>query len=283
MKKLPVFDTIGAAYRFAYLNFVRIFMLAGPPLLAAAVIGFFIQRAELDLQIAALQQSGDLLDVAAPKFLMFGIAASVVNAVFTSIAAVALHRIALFGPQAGRLALGRAEAQFMVVWLTFLVVTVFSMTLVLMLGLANPAASDNAAGIAALVFLILYVGMIVLAVRLLPIFPHIVAVGEISAVHALRLSNGNWWRIFGCFFFAFLPLPFVVAGADPLALNPNAATMKPLDLLPILTHFRETLIETSIVLYLFNVLMTAIGVALLSYIYKLLSGRGVDDLLPEPV
>ena len=281
MHKLPVFDTIGWAYRFAFLHFVRIFVLAGPPLFIAAVVAFFIQRAELDAQIAALQQQGGLLDLSSPKFLLYSIASSVVQAVFTSIAAVALHRMALFGPQAGRVSVGRTEAQFMVVWLTFIMVMVFSLTLALMLGLADPS-NPRAAGFAALIFLVLYIGLIVLVVRLMPIFPHIVATGELSAEHALKLSRGNGWRIFGCFFFAFLPLPFVLAGADPLALNPNAARMTGPELLAVLSRFRDGLVETSIVLYVFNVLMTAIGIALLSYIYKILNGRAVDDLLPEP-
>ena len=281
MPKIPVFDTIGLAYRFAYLNFGAIFMTAGVPLLIAAVIGYFVQDAMLGMQIETLAGTGGDLAAASSRVLGYALGFNVVQAIFTSIAAVALHRIALFGPQAARLGVGPTEIAFMIVWLAFMVIMMIPIMLITVLDITP--GSNPPPGLGGVVFAILiaYFAFAITSIRLLPVFPHLVATGEFAPRQAMAMTRGNWWRIFGCFFFAFLPLPIVAIGTNPIAYNPSLAQLSTAELIQIMTQAREGLIVSTVIMYVFGVLMTAIGIAILSYIYKILGGMQPGDLLPE--
>src|SRR5260221_10606987 len=112
MASLPVFRTVGAAYRFLVRDFTTLVRLAWFPLLVLAVVQYFAAEAALDAVAAG--PGGEDQPIATP----YDLVQWVVQIVVFAIVAVSLHRVILFGDrrpgQYIAFAFGRPEVLFMV-------------------------------------------------------------------------------------------------------------------------------------------------------------------------
>jgi hypothetical protein len=264
MNKLPVFQTISRAYAFVIAEAGTIFRLSWLPLLIAAAVQYAAVRSGLELIRAAV--AGGQTSVG--RFTLWQALGTLIAMIGAAIVAVSIHRLALFGERKEgkwlNLQFGKVEFLFLVVPMLIL------MPLMVLFVLAFIGGELFAA---AVTFLLIIAGLY-LFVRLALLFPLMVVEGRALFRQAWEMSKGNFWRLFGVLILGSLPLILlgVLVGflaGDPLAVNPNSEDPK-----EIIRQLEFSLTPVSLVTnYVFTIIGSAIGVALLSFSYIGLGGR----------
>jgi hypothetical protein len=272
MPEFRVFAAAGQAYGFLLREFVTILRLTWLPLLLSVVIQNFVTITVLP---EVIQGPGSTTAVLSSPAGLFGWA--VIWIAFlagTAIAAVALHRVILFGErrpgQFVYLRFGRAEWLFAAVWLaaaavigaTFLIGAFF-----VPLWLALP------------LFLLLVAAVIYLFIRISPIFPIAVVAGRLDFEQALGLSRGRFWRLFALWLVVMMPAAIVFAAIQHLVVFGSLAIDYERLMIGMDTPL---LVKITILQVLSAILFTALGVAILSYSYKALTGKAADETLAAP-
>lgn len=277
MTKLPVISTIEGAYRFVYLNFTTIFRLAGLPILLASILTYIADRRTLAEMIEAVRSAPHM--PAAQTMSVFDFAITFATNCLYAYAAVGLHRLALFHQISGITQFGGVEKRF--IGLTLAVALTLMAPSVVLVFLMSSGQAPGAGFSAAVVAVMVLSGVAaVLSIRILPAYPHIVASGRLELGYAWMLSRGNWWRLVWMYVLAFLPLFAVTFAATP-AVFFEPQYMSANKFVVALTHTRDSLWLSAIILYLFTVPMTGLGVALLCNAYKTFLGLPQTDPLPS--
>jgi hypothetical protein len=246
-RKLPVFDTAGAAYVFVWSERGTVLRLSWFPLLVGTIAGFFATQTAT---------------VIATKFL--AIAA-------WAVIAPALHRVILFGDrQPGtllNLRFGKVEALFALVPFLYAVV-------IIGLQLLGVPLKWHVNGGPALVMFCVMAVVIFFLGRFSLVFP--IAVVERRLDFAL--ASGNVWRMIAVWVLVTTPA-FMVLGAlqsvllGVLKFTPWAMTAEQLD---------GSLLELAVLSYPMSIVFGALCVGILSYSYKALAGFAPDfELKPK--
>lgn len=285
MYKLPVFATVSRAYAFLVNEFGTILRLSWLPLLLTTIVQYFAARATYDAALAALE-ARDLAATSGPRF--WELLSGLIGVAGTAVVAVALHRVILFGDrkpgQNYYLAFGRIEALFVIlpvaVGLFFLFMSVFF------------SAAETGAFMAALSLFLIFAFFYAM-VRLSLIFPLVVAEGRYNFGRAWMLSRGNFWRLLASWLIAFIPLFgafFVLAttlgglrGVGAMfeatqASDPELAALRA----AVETAEAAATLPMLLLGFAFSIVSGAVGVAILSYAYKYLTGTAPDSLLTPP-
>jgi hypothetical protein len=206
----------------------------------------------------------------------FGIISSVVNVlVYTAtiaIIAVALHRTILFGERRPgdffNLSFGRTEWLFMAALATAWAACLLSFAAIFYL---------MPAWLFVLLTLFLLAMVIYLWVRLSLIFPIAVVEGRYDFHQARALTRGRFWRLFGLWLVVTGPLYFLNSHLSNLvvfgALSPT------MEMVAASSLDGLTMMKASAVQFVVSLVWSPLGVAVLSYSYKALSGRGPDEVL----
>lgn len=273
--KLPVMPNAEAAYRFVYLNFGRLFVIAGAPILLAALVAYCVDDQRLAWEIDARRIG---LPAKVPVWLILaGVGSHLISTVALAFAAVRIHRLALFGD--GRTGPGGSVLDLKFISTALAIELAILAPVYLFLSLALWTSPNPGIGRAAIVMIVATPLALVMSLRVVTAFPHLVATGELSLSKAWRHTSGNWWRLFGTFFVALLPLWFVT-GANMGSMQQrilDAAT--PTQAVAILTSSRDSLPLTATILFVFQVVITAISVAVAVNAYRYLSGRPMFEPL----
>jgi hypothetical protein len=201
-----------------------------------------------------------------------------------SMVAVAIHRLILFRDRRpgtyALFSLGRAEAYFLLTWVIAFVAAAVCAFIILVPAVQVAIRSDEASPpvwiVPCIIFAIL--AAVYLFVRLMLIYPIIVAEQRFDVGQSWRLSRGNFWRLYGVFLFGTLPLlaltGLVLFMVAQFALDFSSAQA----FVESAERARPYTITLNFVLALLNV---AVGVALLCYSYKDLKGLSYDAVLPR--
>jgi hypothetical protein len=275
--KLPVIPNAEAAYRFVYLNFGRLFVIAGAPLLLAALVAYWVDDQWLAWEIE-VRRIG--LPAKGPVWLILAsVGAHLISTVALAFAAVRIHRLALFGD--GRTGPSGTALDLKFISTAFAVELAILAPVYLFLGLALWTSPNPGIGRARIVMIVATPLALVLSLRIATAFPHLVATGELNLSKAWRQTSGSWWRLFGTFFVALLPLWFVT-GSNLGSMRQrilDAAT--PTQAVAMLTSSRDSLPMTATILFVFQVVITAISVAVAVNAYRYFSGRPMFEPLRD--
>ena len=283
MRKLPVFAVVREVYAFLWRELWTILRLSWFPVLVMTVIQLFAMRAMFDSVRAVLQSPpaiGDPMSVIPHIPALWEGVNWIVTLAATAMVAVALHRVILFGDRKeGRyihFALGKTELLFillpvavMAAWFAFLAIAV---------GTAMVAGA-----LSVLFSLIVGAAFAFIIVRFCIIFPIIVVERRYDFGQAWALTGGNFWRLVGAWIVAFIPLAIAfwilalvfLPALLPMLVPPGAAG--PADFLERVWY--PMMVRMAVVNFPASILAGAIGVGLLSYSYKALSGRAPDEIL----
>lgn len=266
VQEFRVLATAGEAYRFLFRELGTILRLCWLPLLLVTVI-------QIVATILLIGQH-DLFDdtfafFTSPAALAGWTIRVFVSVIGTSIAAVALHRVILFGEyhsgQFAYLHFGRTEWLFMLLPLAFYAV-VAAMTLALFLPVW--------------IFAVLFplsLAIIYLITRFSLIFPVTVMKGRYDFDEVRAVSRGRFWRLFVLWLLVLLPAAFVYSALQRLVTF-GALSVDP-DLMAHIVIDTPTLIAMSVLQWIAKIIFVALGVAALSYAYKALTGRFADEIL----
>jgi len=266
MSDFKVFATAGEVYRFLLREFATILRLSWLPLLLVTLVQ--------NVATVTLIGQHDLFE---NPFAFFVSPAAVagwtikilISVIGTTIAAVALHRVILFGDRhAGQffyLHFGRTEWLFML-----LPLAVSAVGAVMILALFLPVW----------IFLVLFpvsLAMIYLMVRFSLIFPVTVVKGRYDFAEVRAITRGQFWRLFALWLLAVFPAGMVYSGVQrlvvfgTLAVDPEQIAHTVID--------TPTLLAMTVLQWVAKIVVGALGVAVLSYSYKALSGRAPDEVL----
>lgn len=236
MKKIPVRQTIVAAYRFAFAGVEKVIALIWLPMIAITVGDYFFTRARLAEQAVALE-SGDYAQMGPVMVGQFGFA--VVELIFICIIGVAISREILSPmesrPSFLRFSLGSTElraagglvAVYMLIAMIALVCVVVGMILSGVLGgalAANALAPEQqAAGVAVLVALVLLPVLLPIFVRLgYFVFPSVLVDGKFGLEKSWEAAKGNVLRIIVISLAVGLPPVLVGELASAFVLGPDS-------------------------------------------------------------
>lgn len=285
MQKLPVFATVNRAFAFLIHEFSTIVRLSWLPLAITTLVQYFAARATYDAAVAALE-ARSLADSQGPSF--WEAVSGLIGVAGTAIVAVALHRVILFGDrkpgQYYYIGFGRTE-------LLFVILPIAIMLFFLLVGYSFSIAETNAFLAAFSLFMIF--GSFYVMVRMELIFPIVVLEGRYDFGRAWALTRGNFWRLFACWIVAMIPLFggfFILSsllgglrgvGAMFDAPNTDDPTMAALRA-AVETADAAASLPILLLGFGFSLVSGAVGVALLSYSYKYLSGSAPDALLAPP-
>ena len=292
MHKLPVMATVGRAYAFLRDELGTIIRVSWLLFLVTAIVQYvatlraveaFRSSADLDSAMRAMQESSG---TGVSDILVF-----LIGIVATAIVAVALHRVILFGERRpgsyAHVAFGKVELLFVALSILGFVAAIVLMA-VGALALIPLASSIGSGGVALIICGFIAVVFFVL-VRISPVAPLAVVTRRIRFRESWRLTKGNFWRLFAVWILVILPITIlliiIMAVVVPMA-NPNpfspatTTTTDPRAQVEALANFisRATLIQ-SVVVFFASIFGGALGVAVLSYSYKSLTGHAPDDLL----
>ena len=281
MASLPVFATIGTAYRFLGREFVTVLRLAWFPLLVVAVVQYLAALAALDTVAAG----GVDQAVASP----YDLVQWVVQTVVFAIVAVSLHRFILFDDrkpgQYIAFAFGRPEIIFMVLQvLAFAAYSVVGLIFVVASGGRAVSMAEPPPLGSILSFIVILAALTYALVRLTPLYPIAIAENRLDFRQGWELTHGKFWRLFMVFALGMLPLGCVIALAEGIFWGVLAQNIKGSEFS---TEQAAAVVKGLIVyqigiFYVFAVLASGLGVALLCYSYKSLRGLHADALLtPE--
>lgn len=264
MNKLPVFQTISRAYAFVIAEAGTIVRLAWLPLLIAAAVQYAAVRSALELLRAAMAGGQTTFG----RFTLWQGLGTLVAMIGAAIVAVAIHRLALFGERREgswfSVQFGKLEFLFLVV--PILIILPFMILFVLLF-----AGGEL---FAAAMSVVMVVAVVVIFIRLSLLFPLMVVEGRALFGQAWAMSKGNFWRLAGVLLFGALPM--MLAGilvalttGDPLAVSPGSE-----DPNDVIRQLEFSLTPVSLLTnYVFTIIGSAVGVALLSFSYMALGGR----------
>jgi len=277
--KLPVLETAGRAYQFLLREAGTILRLSWLPLLVVTIIQYFVIRAQFSAIRSALEAGkvGAMTGISPMwqwQFLNF-----VVTIFGTAVVAVALHRVILLGDRKpGRfahVAFGRVEMLFALLPIIVMIPIFIVSVLVFVLSAVVFPKSGYAFVLVAVV--LLWAAAIFVIVRLALVFPLAVLEGRYNVSQSWSLTRGNFWRLVGLWLVALIPFAVVVAiitaATSPLpALGQGASK----NVTGMFEQFESLLLIQTIVNYVWAIIGGALGVAVLSYSYKALSGIDPD-------
>jgi hypothetical protein len=228
MTKIPVLDTIRAAYRFTFTHLGAIIGLIWLPMILATVIGFFVLQRFFSSLADAFASNNFAL--AGPSILGL-ISFILVGLLLFAMMAVPVMQLALGSRKSGALAhfaFGTAEWRLFRASLGvvgFLIALLLIVSTILGAVLGPRAISANLISLA-----IFYVAAIFFGLRFGFLLPG-VAVEDTGPVlpRSWILSNGNFWRILAVFLAVALPLRLLmviveVAVEGPGILMPQVMT-----------------------------------------------------------
>jgi hypothetical protein len=281
MASLPVFATVGAAYRFLVREFVTVLRLAWFPLIVVAVVQYFAAQAAFD----AVATTGEDGPVASP----YDLVQWVVQTVVFAIVAVSLHRLILYDDrkpgQYIAFAFGRSEMLFMVLQvLAFAGYSVVGLIFAIASGGRAMSLSEPPPLGSILSLVVILAALTCVLVRLTPLYPIAVAENRLDFRQGWELTQGKFWRLFLVFAIGMLPLGCVVAIAEGIFWSVFAQNFAGSEFSSAQgAALAKGLIIYQIgIFYVFAVLASGLGVALLCYSYKALRGLHPDALLtPE--
>lgn len=284
MQILPVFATVAASYRFLVRELPTIVRLTWAPLAIAAIVQYLVARHVLNGMAAALA-AGDATAGVPSGAHVAGIGVrACVELIATAIVAVPLHELVLFRERKPgayfHVNFGPLELRFVLLALVFGAAT---FGVVLMSLSASDRTPMGYAPVAATITLIvaLYVSL-----RLWPIFPIIVVKNRFDFREAWALTRGRFWSMLALGIVGMLPLILIAVvltyplpDFESVASAPNILAEKRL----MVDAAQAWLPLRSAVDFVISILNTAIGVALISYAYKALTGHAFEETLPSPV
>lgn len=213
MAKIPVLETIRAAYRFTFTHLGAIIGLIWLPMIMATVMGFFVMQRFFSALADAFASNNFAL--AGPAILGL-ISFLLVGLFLLAMMAVPVMQLALGSRKSGALAhfaFGQAE------WRLFraaLGVVGFLLALLIIVSTALGAALGARSISANLISLgLFYAAMIFFGLRFAFLLPA-VAVEETGPVLARSwiLSNGNFWRVLAIFLAVALPVRFLMVAVE---------------------------------------------------------------------
>jgi hypothetical protein len=270
MRKLPVFDIAKRAYGFLARDFGMIVRLSWLPLLLVTVVQFFANRslyANLGDDPAAYTDSFQSM-----SGLLLWLANIAANFIGTAIVTVALHRVILFGERKPgswfHLAFGKTELRFAA--LPFIVIFGGSLAFLLVIYLLGPIFSIYAV-------LLFFVGMVFLWIRFSLIFPIIVVSGFYDLEQAGKLTRDNFWRLLSLWLLVMGPGYLLLTWVERLIAFGSLITDPAM--LSLLATNTPRQVAMSLVHFVLSIALGALGVAVLSYSYKALSGHQPEDVL----
>jgi hypothetical protein len=271
MHRLAILATVGQAYRFLFGELGTIIRLSWLP--CAAFIAVLLVLLFANIAPPAKNEAE-----ATPWTIvtLFAIATSII-----SIIAVALHRVILFGDRKegrfGHFAFGRFEALFFVLLLLYGLlfgggILGYIVSYIVNLLPRSIVVGTSIAAIAVLIWV---------SFRLSLIFPITLVEGRYDFTQTWALTRGNFWRLLATWIVGIAPLsiialPGMVLVAALGETNETGSGPGEAGLEYVLLFLKII----AIVPFLFYWIASfAIGVALLSYSYKALSGYAPEQLL----
>lgn len=277
MPKLQVVATVVAAYRILFSQFGTIVWVCAPIFAAIVLVDFVLQRSLLVGRLEALQTGEPLVT---PPGLLLVFVWNLAQSVLTSIAAVALHHMVLFGESSPRLAFGSTERGYARASLIFAVafgVPIFLIGLVTILG-GGPQDSFTMLTITILGSLMLL--MAIGAVGLVHVLPIQVAEGRLDFAASWALTRHHRLELIGLFILGTLPLGLFYV--FDFVLRGGAATTAA-EVQRALQTTLNNLWTIQALNFVSGIVSLAIYVALLSVSYKQLTGRPMDEpIAPAP-
>jgi hypothetical protein len=105
--------------------------------------------------------------------------------------------------------------------------------------------------------------------------PALVAERRLAIGDAFRMTRGNVWRLIGLYIVTWIAVAVLVAIVMTIVLIPLIAVMPPQpgdSQIEQLTFQRDALLVLTAINYFLTMILSAIGVALMSYSYKALKG-----------
>jgi hypothetical protein len=291
MPDLPVIATASEAYRFLAREFATIFRLSWATLLIVALVQFLLARTVFGQMAAALAQ-GDVAGAAVtgrhPLWLSLKILAEMAG---TAIVAVPIHQLILFGDRKDghyfHLGFGKREALFVLLALAVGAITVLFATIVV-----SPFGEPTT-GLAPFVAALVFVIGLYLSIRLWPVLPIIVVNGRLDLAGAWEMTRGRFWSLFALGLIGSIPIGVAALAIDslmpsfdslmdtitgPRERKPPAATAA------LAVRRAQTWLPLRVLFdFVMVIIYAAVAVALISYAYKLLTGRQPHDTLtPKP-
>lgn len=313
MHKLPIAATYANVMRFAFGRFFTTLRLSWLPiglLLAAIGAHFALQMSMIASRfppapgegMAAFQFPIDLNLMIFMQVTLF-----LLQLIAMSAVAVSIHRAILFGDTKPgvwfNFPFGATEVRFLTMGLLFalmaigVIAAIVGPVLYLVTGgdVARffedlPAALQEAArggAIAGLIvaYLVGWLAVLVLLVRLSVWPPSLVASGRLSPGEAWRLTRGNFWSLIGLFILVGVTIyamfiPFGIAAAVFVVTQVGDLSAQGREVAPekVFEMFRQVLPFVAAFYFIMIVFVTGVTVATLSYAYKAL--KGVDAKAP---
>lgn len=239
------------------------------PLLVLSIIEYLANRAQLAAMRSAMGDAGAQSIAGLSAIWLWQIPVAVVTVIAISMAAVALYRVILFDErQPGRhinLAFGPTERRFTLLLTAMLLPG--ALWAVVSLGLVDAMEPGTGIGItstALIVSLVLFLTLLVMMIRLGPVFAIAVVDNRYDFRQAWSLTRGNFWRLAAVLIVVAVPV-VVMTNVVAILIGPESA-----------------LLLQAIMGFIWSIVYAALGVAIASYSYKALRGRQPDEILvPE--
>ena len=287
MHELPVIATTSAAYRLVLRELPTIFRLSWAMLFIVALVQFLLARTVL-AQMASALGRGDILAAAAigrdPVWLTLKFGA---DAIGTAIVAVAIHELVLFADHKPghyfHLAFGRREALFALLGAVLALIVVPFATIVI-----SPFGEPTA-GLGPFFATLAFIVGIYVSVRLWPVLPVIVVNGHIDALGAWRLTRRRFWSLLALAVLGSIPIGLVALVIDSVLppfdsimdaiTGPRVRMPALVDAANAVRRAQKWLPARALFDFTTSIVYTAIAVALISYAYKTLIGRRLDEPL----
>jgi len=282
LHRLAVFATAGRAYQFLLREAGTILRLSWFPLLFVTIIQYFAVHAHFAAMRSALAAGSPAALTGFSPVWQWQIANTIVTVLGSAIVAVALHRVILLGDRKpGRYlyaAFGKVEMLFAL--LPVIVVVPIVLVAVLVFGLAAILIPRSFWPLVVVLFMLGYGAFVFVVIRFSLILPIAVLERRYNFVQAWSLTRGNFWRMVGLWLVVFIPVAVVVGiisyATSPfgsLVPTPPKATA---EVIRMFDTIESRLLIQSVFGYLWSIIGGALGVAVLSYTYKALSGVDAD-------
>jgi hypothetical protein len=282
LHKLPVFATAREVYAFLWRERGAILRLSWFPVLLMTVMGYFVLRARMN-SYREIFSAGDVAAAAAASsaatsYSFWDLTNDLVQIAGAAIVAVALHRVILFNDrQPGTFVnfnLGKVEGLFI------LLPVLLSAGIVLFASAIGTLFEGVGPGALGLAIVCLVAPVFFLAVRYSLVFPIAVVERRYNFGAAWALSRGNFWRLVGLWAVAVLPalaLFFLMQGAlmSGVSFKPSSTA----DMSAMIDAFESVLMQTLVLSFPASIIFGALGVGVLSYSYKALTGRRPDEVV----
>lgn len=282
MHTLPVFAIAREAYAFLWRERGAILRLSWFPLLLVTIVAFFAIRARIE-SYREVFSAGDVAKAAAAataatSYSFWDLTNDLAQVTGTAIVAVALHRVILFNDRQPGVFInfnfGKVEGLF-----TLLPVLCGAGVVLLAtaIGALFEGVGRDAFGLA--VFCLL-APTLFLIVRYALVFPIALVERRYNFQAAWTLSRGNFWRLVGVWVVVAVPVLLVfllMQGAlfSGVLLNSSSAG----DVSASIDRFEAALMRTLVLSFPASIVFGALGVGVLSYSYKALTGRRPDEVV----